>query len=50
VFQDLFSKENFRKTYYEEGMTAFGMTLDQVKKIMPKPFVPSINFGIGYPF
>lgn len=50
VFQDLFSKENFRKTYYEEGMTTFGMTLDQVKKIMPKPFVPSINFGIGYPF
>ncbi len=50
VFQDLFSKENFRKTYYQEGMTAFGLTLDQVKKIMPKPFVPSINFGIGYPF
>lgn len=50
VFQDLFSKENFRKTYYEEGISAFGLTLDQVKKIMPKPFVPSINFGIGYPF
>jgi len=50
VFQDLFKKEDFRKTYYQEGINTFGMTLDQVKKIMPKPFVPSINFGIGYPF
>ncbi len=50
VFQDLFNKNDFRKTYYQEGMDYFGMTLDQVKKIMPKPFLPTINFGIGYPF
>jgi hypothetical protein len=31
-------------------MNSFGMTLEEVKNIMPKPFVPSINFGIGYPF
>jgi outer membrane protein assembly factor BamA len=50
VFQDMLSKTDFRKTYYQEGMDHFGMTLDQVKKIMPKPFLPTINFGIGYPF
>jgi hypothetical protein len=47
VFQDMGSRE----TYYQEGMDFFNMNLDQVKKIMPKPFLPNyLNFGIGYPF
>jgi hypothetical protein len=47
VFQEM----GTRQTYYQEGMDHFNMTLDQVKKIMPKPFLPNyLNFGIGYPF
>lgn len=47
VFQDMGSRE----LYYQEGMNFFNMDLDQVKKIMPKPFLPNyLNFGIGYPF
>jgi outer membrane protein assembly factor BamA len=47
VFQDFKNRE----TYYQEGMQHFNMSLDQVKQIMPKPFLPNyLNFGIGYPF
>jgi len=47
VFQDMGTRE----TYYQEGMNYFNMSLDQVKKIMPRPFLPNyLNFGIGYPF
>lgn len=47
VFQDF----KDRTTYYQEGMDHFNMTLDQVKAIMPRPFLPNyLNFGIGYPF
>ena len=47
VFQEM----GTRQTYYQEGMDNFNMSLDQVKKIMPKPFLPNyLNFGIGYPF
>jgi outer membrane protein assembly factor BamA len=47
VFQEMGTRE----TYYQEGMNQFNMSLDQVKKIMPKPFLPNyLNFGIGYPF
>jgi outer membrane protein assembly factor BamA len=47
VFQEMGTRE----TYYQEGMNKFNMSLDQVKKIMPKPFLPNyLNFGIGYPF
>jgi outer membrane protein insertion porin family len=47
VFQDF----KTRQTYYNEGMQHFNMNLDQVKAIMPRPFLPNyLNFGIGYPF
>jgi outer membrane protein insertion porin family len=47
VFQDFKTRE----TYYQEGMQHFNMGLDQVKAIMPRPFLPNyLNFGIGYPF
>jgi outer membrane protein assembly factor BamA len=47
VFQEM----GTRQTYYQEGIDHFNMSLDQVKKIMPKPFLPNyLNFGIGYPF
>lgn len=47
VFQDFKTRE----TYYAEGMQHFNMSLDQVKAIMPRPFLPNyLNFGIGYPF
>lgn len=47
VFQDFKTRE----TYYQEGMQHFNMSLDQVKAIMPRPFLPNyLNFGIGYPF
>ncbi len=47
VFQEM----GTRATYYQEGMDHFNMNLDQVKKIMPRPFLPNyLNFGIGYPF
>jgi hypothetical protein len=36
-----------RKAYYDEGLSVFGQ---DYKSIMPKPFIPSLNFGIGYPF
>jgi len=47
VFQDFKTRE----TYYAEGMQHFNMSLDQVKELMPRPFLPNyLNFGIGYPF
>jgi outer membrane protein insertion porin family len=46
VFQDLFT----RTSYYQEGMDYYNLPLEDVKKIMPRPFLPTINFGIGYPF
>jgi outer membrane protein assembly factor BamA len=36
-----------RKAYYDEGLSVLG---PDYKSIMPKPFIPSLNFGIGYPF
>ena len=47
----VFQEFQTRETYYQEGMNFFNMDLDQVKKIMPKPFLPNyLNFGICYPF
>jgi outer membrane protein insertion porin family len=47
VFQDFKTRE----TYYQEGMSFFNMSYDQVKALMPRPFLPNyLNFGIGYPF
>ncbi len=47
VFEDFKTRE----TYYQEGMEYFNMSLDQVKTLMPRPFLPNyLNFGIGYPF
>lgn len=47
VFQDF----KTRQTYYQEGVQYFNMSLDQVKQLMPRPFLPNyLNFGIGYPF
>jgi hypothetical protein len=47
VFQDFKTRE----TYYQEGIDHFNMSLEQVKAIMPRPFLPNyLNFGIGYPF
>ena len=50
IFQD-------RVPYYEEGKTYYGFNtgnaqadLDKAKERLPKPFVPSLNFGIGLPF
>ena len=36
-----------RQPYYDEGLARFG---ENYKKMMPRPFTPSLNFGIGYPF
>ena len=36
-----------RQPYYDEGFAKFGANY---KKMMPRPFTPSLNFGIGYPF
>lgn len=36
-----------RQPYYDEGYAKFG---DSYKDKMPRPFTPSIHFGIGYPF
>ena len=47
VFNDLFS--NYRETYYQEGVATYG-SLENAKAKMPKPFVPVLHFGIGYPF
>ncbi len=47
VFNDLIN--NFRETYYEEGVAVYG-SYENAKTKMPKPFVPIFNFGIGYPF
>ena len=47
VFNDLF--KNYRETYYQEGISTYG-SLENAKAKMPKPFVPVLNFGIGYPF
>ena len=47
----VFQEFQTRETYYQEGMQHFNMSLDQVKAIMPRPFLPNyLNFGIGYPF
>ena len=36
-----------RQPYYDEGYAKFG---SEYKSMMPRPFTPSLNFGIGYPF
>ncbi len=36
-----------RQPYYDEGFSKFGANY---KTLMPRPFTPSLNFGIGYPF
>jgi outer membrane protein assembly factor BamA len=36
-----------RQPYYKEGFDKFG---SGYKSLVPKPFTPSLNFGIGYPF
>jgi len=36
-----------RQPYYDEGYAKFG---DGFKDKMPRPFTPSLHFGIGYPF
>ncbi len=36
-----------RQPYYDEGFAKFG---SDYRRIMPRPFTPSLNFGIGYPF
>lgn len=36
-----------RDAYYDEGLAVFG---PNYKSKMPKPFIPNVNFGIGYPF
>ncbi len=37
-----------RQAYYEEGIAVFG--IENYKKEMPKPFLPTLSFGIGFPF
>jgi outer membrane protein insertion porin family len=37
-----------RQAYYDEGIAVFG--IENYKKEMPKPFLPTLSFGIGYPF
>ena len=46
-----------RKPYYQDGATYFGYSssnmadpLGEAKKRLPRPFLPSLNFGIGLPF
>lgn len=36
-----------RQPYYDRGLEVLG---PDYKKLMPKPFIPSLHFGIGYPF
>lgn len=36
-----------RQPYYDEGLAVFG---PDYKSVMPRPFTPALNFGIGYPF
>lgn len=36
-----------RQKYYDEGLATFG---SDYKSLMPKPFIPHFQFGIGYPF
>lgn len=36
-----------RQPYYDEGQAVFG---NDYKAKMPRPFLPAVNFGIGYPF
>lgn len=36
-----------RQPYYDEGLAKFGA---DYKSIMPRPFTPALQFGIGYPF
>lgn len=36
-----------RQAYHDEGLQKFGI---EYKKLMPKPFIPVLAFGIGYPF
>ena len=49
VFQD-------RTPYYQEGVQYYGISgtpdkqLEAAKSKMPRPFMPSLNFGIGLPF
>lgn len=37
-----------RQPYYDEGIAEFGDPA--YKALMPRPFVPQLHFGIGYPF
>ena len=53
VFQDFVSRD----TYYNEGADYFYQpgdtdvqSLDRALRLMPKPFWPTLHFGIGYPF
>ena len=46
-----------RKTYYQDGAAYYGFSssnttdpLGDAKKRLPRPFLPSLNFGIGLPF
>lgn len=46
-----------RQAYYEKGVTYYGINtgntqddLNTAKVKMPRPFLPSLNFGIGLPF
>ncbi|NBP30219.1 MAG: hypothetical protein EBV23_11720, partial [Flavobacteriia bacterium] len=48
---------NKRYTYYLDGAQYFGYTngtvpdpIQKAKERLPRPFIPSINFGIGLPF
>ena len=49
VFQD-------RSSYYLEGAQYYGISgsaseqIKAMKEIMPRPFLPSLHFGIGLPF
>lgn len=37
-----------RQPYYDEGKAVFGDPY--YKELMPLPFIPTLHFGIGYPF
>ena len=37
-----------REPYYDEGKAVFGDPY--YKEVMPLPFIPTLHFGIGYPF
>jgi hypothetical protein len=48
---------NARDAYYLDGAQYYGYTsgtpqeqMQLAKKRLPRPFIPSLNFGIGLPF